>query len=38
MKVEFLAKFSKDLDKVTAPHIKQSVVHVIAEIEKAKTL
>jgi len=38
MKVEFLAKFGKDLDKVTIPHIKQSVAYVITEIEKAKTL
>ena len=38
MKVEFLAKFGKDLDKIDDKQIKQKIVEIIAEIESAVKL
>jgi mRNA interferase RelE/StbE len=38
MKVEFLAKFSKDLDKINVPHVKHAVAKAIIEVEKAQSL
>jgi mRNA interferase RelE/StbE len=38
MKVEFLAKFVKDLDKLNVPHVKSSVVKTIELLESADNL
>lgn len=38
MKVEFLAHFSKDLDKICNVHIKQAVQRVIVKIESVESL
>jgi len=35
MKVEFLSKFSKDLDKLTAPSVKKDVLLAIENVEEA---
>lgn len=38
MHVEFLEKFSKDLDKISARQIKQSIEKLIVQIESASTI
>jgi mRNA interferase RelE/StbE len=38
MKVEFLKKFSKDLDSVNSKAVKQSLIRVIELLENAQTL
>ena len=38
MKVEFLAKFSKDLDKIENVQIKKKVVEIINDLETADNL
>lgn len=38
MKVEFLKKFSKDLDAVKAKSVRQSVLHLIELMETADVL
>jgi mRNA interferase RelE/StbE len=38
MKVEFLKKFSKDLDSVNSKTVKQSLIRVIELLENAQTL
>ena len=35
MKVEFLKSFSKDLDSINSKSVKQSLIRVIAILEKA---
>ena len=38
MKVEFLTKFTKDVDKLKASHVKASVVKIIELLESADSL
>ena len=38
MKVEFLKSFSKDLDSINSKSVKQSLIRVIAILEKADNL
>jgi mRNA interferase RelE/StbE len=38
MKVEFLAKFSKDIDKINHSNIKASIAKAIVEVENAPSL
>jgi mRNA interferase RelE/StbE len=38
MKVEFLAKFLKDIDKLKVTHVKESVVNTIELLEAAESL
>ena len=38
MKVEFLKKFSKDLDSVNSKTVKQSLIRIIELLENAQTL
>jgi mRNA interferase RelE/StbE len=38
MKVEFLKKFSRDLDSVNSKNVKQSLIRVIELLESAQTL
>lgn len=38
MKVEFLAKFFKDIDKLKVTHVKESVVNTIELLEAAESL
>jgi mRNA interferase RelE/StbE len=38
MKVEFLAKFSKDIDKINTPYVKHAIAKAIEEVEKAQTI
>jgi mRNA-degrading endonuclease RelE of RelBE toxin-antitoxin system len=38
MKVEFLKKFSKDLDEVKVKSVKRSLIHLIEFIESADSL
>lgn len=38
MKVEFLAHFSKDLDKIRFSHVKQSVQRIILKVESAESI
>lgn len=38
MKVEFLTKFTKDVDKLKVSHVKAAVVHVIELLESADSL
>ncbi|HZV69905.1 MAG TPA: type II toxin-antitoxin system RelE/ParE family toxin [Saprospiraceae bacterium] len=38
MKVEFLSKFVKDLDKLNAVHVKASVIKTIELVETVKNL
>jgi mRNA interferase RelE/StbE len=38
MRVEFLEKFSRDLDKVTQRSIRESVEKIILKVESAKSL
>ena len=38
MKVEFLKSFSKDLDSVNSKSAKQSLVRIIASLEKVEDL
>jgi mRNA-degrading endonuclease RelE of RelBE toxin-antitoxin system len=38
MTVEFLAKFLKDLEKLKAPRLKESIVKTIEQLESAENL
>jgi mRNA-degrading endonuclease YafQ of YafQ-DinJ toxin-antitoxin module len=38
MKIEFLKKFYKDLDKITTNNLKSDLMNVILEIEKHKDI
>ncbi len=38
MQVEFLDRFSKDLDKLRARQVKEAVIRVIEKVESASTL
>ena len=38
MKIEFLRKFSKDLDNLQKPHIKLALIDLIKSLEEADTL
>ena len=38
MKVEFLKKFSKDLDNLNSKLVKESLIRIIETIESAKSL
>ena len=38
MKVEFLKKFSKDLDSISSKTVKQSLIRLIELLENAQTL
>ncbi|MCC7301836.1 MAG: type II toxin-antitoxin system RelE/ParE family toxin [Bacteroidia bacterium] len=38
MKVEFLERFSKDLDKLKVKHVKDSVAKTIEKVESSSTL
>ncbi len=38
MKVEFLSKFVKDLDKLIVGNVKESVIKVIEHVESAENL
>jgi mRNA-degrading endonuclease RelE of RelBE toxin-antitoxin system len=38
MKVEFLKKFSKDLDNLNSKSVKESLIRIIETIESAKSL
>jgi mRNA interferase RelE/StbE len=38
MKVEFLAKFNKDLDKIYLAHVKHAVAKAIVEVEAAQNI
>jgi mRNA interferase RelE/StbE len=37
MIVEFLEKFSKDIDRINQPHVKDGVVRMIKRVEAAKS-
>jgi mRNA interferase RelE/StbE len=38
MKVQYLKRFSKDLDNVTKPKDKKAVLEIIVSVKEAKTL
>jgi mRNA interferase RelE/StbE len=38
MKVQYLKRFSKDLDNVTKPKDKKAVLEIILSVQEAKTL
>jgi len=38
MRTEFLQKFSKDLDSIDARHVREAVLEVIENVEKADVL
>jgi len=38
MRVEFLEKFGRDIDKISARSVKQSVTRLILQIESADSL
>lgn len=38
MKIAFLNKFYKDLDKITTPKVKKDISVTIEDVEKAKSL
>ncbi len=38
MKIVFLSKFSKDLDKITVQSVKAKIAHIISEAEAANTI
>lgn len=38
MRVEYLSKFNKDLDKIRSPFVKKSVSKVIFQVESARNL
>ncbi len=38
MKIEFLSKFSSDLDSISQQTVKSSLLKVIKQIEKAETI
>jgi mRNA interferase RelE/StbE len=38
MKVEFLTKFNKDLDKIYLAHVKHAVAKAIVEVETAQNI
>ena len=38
MRIEFLDKFDRDLDDITAKHVRQAVEKTIVRVENAKTL
>lgn len=38
MKVEFLSKFNKDLEKLDVEHVRNATIKAISIVEKAKQL
>jgi mRNA interferase RelE/StbE len=38
MKVEYLSKFSKDLDKVNLPAVKKSIIGIIEDVKAANSI
>lgn len=38
MKIVFLSKFSKDLDKITVQSVKAKIAYIISEAEAANTI
>ena len=38
MRVQYLSKFSKDLDKINLPAVKKSILNVIEEVKAADSI
>jgi mRNA interferase RelE/StbE len=38
MRIEYLSKFNKDLDRIKLPVVKKSILKVISQIESARDL
>jgi mRNA interferase RelE/StbE len=38
MRVEFLTKFNKDLDRISLPFVRKSIIKVIQQVESARSL
>lgn len=38
MNIEFLARFSKDLDSLNVPHLRKAIAKAIIEVENARNL